>query len=208
MGSRRRSDDSSQSLSHVVVAAGTPSEWLTFGVSEWTSRIDDVVHGAAVGGARFITLRPYGGDELSDMERDTLFATIEEAVPIELVGSGELTRGVWQANTNTTFIIDPNADGRRRFAAVVEEMRMRGVNADDIDDVLLDRELLAPATVEPDLVVVLGQPIELPTSLVWELAYSELVFLDFKWDDLSRSHLEIAVDDFHRRHRRFGGLDS
>jgi undecaprenyl diphosphate synthase len=43
---------------------------------------------------------------------------------------------------------------------------------------------------------------------VWELAYSELVFLDIKWADLQSLHLEMAIDDFNRRHRRFGGLDS
>ena len=67
---------------------------------------------------------------------------------------------------------------------------------------------MSPADVEPDLVVVFGPPDQLPTSLIWELGYSELVFLDLKWDDLSASHLELAVDDFDRRHRRFGGLDS
>lgn len=210
MASRRRSTEESgtQSLSHVVVAAGTPSEWLTFGVAEWSARIDDVVHGAAVGGARFVTLRPYGGDALSDAERDTLFATIEEAVPIEIVGTGVLQRGVWSANSHVTFIVDPCANGQERFAAVVELIRGRGIAPDAIDDETLGREILSPATAEPDLVVVLGRPTELPASLVWELAYSELVFLDFKWDDLSRTHLEVAVDDFHRRHRRFGGLDS
>lgn len=208
-GRRRISEDSAnQSLSHVVIAAGTPSEWLNFGAADWASRIDDVVHGAAVGGARFITLCPYGGDDLAQAERDSLFATIEEAVPIEISGEGHLQRAAWNANSHMTLIIDPNADGRVRFAAVVEQMRRRGVSPDEIDDERLGRELLSPATVEPDLVVVLGQPNELPPSLVWELAYSELVFLDFKWDDLSRTHLEIAVDDFHRRHRRFGGLDS
>lgn len=206
---RRTSDDSSaQSLSHVVIAAGTPSEWLTFGVSEWAARIDDVLHGAAVGGARYITLRPYGGDELDPSDRDALFATIEEAVPIEIVGNGVLQRGVWSANSHITFIIDPTASGQDRFAAVVDDLRRRGCAPDDIDDERLGNAMLSPATVEPDLVVVLGPPNELPASLVWELAYSELVFLDFKWDDLSRTHLEVAVDDFHRRHRRFGGLDS
>ena len=36
----------------------------------------------------------------------------------------------------------------------------------------------------------------------------ELVFLDIAWSDLNSSHLELAIDDFNRRHRRFGGLDS
>jgi undecaprenyl diphosphate synthase len=68
--------------------------------------------------------------------------------------------------------------------------------------------VLAPADIEPDLVVILGPPDRMPTSLVWELGYSELVFLDLHWSDLNISHIEMAVDDFHRRQRRFGGLDS
>jgi undecaprenyl diphosphate synthase len=44
--------------------------------------------------------------------------------------------------------------------------------------------------------------------MVWELAYSELVFIDLEWQRFESSHLELAIDDFNRRHRRFGGLDS
>jgi undecaprenyl diphosphate synthase len=44
--------------------------------------------------------------------------------------------------------------------------------------------------------------------MVWELAYSELVFIDLSWWEFDASHLELAIDDFNRRHRRFGGLDS
>ena len=51
-------------------------------------------------------------------------------------------------------------------------------------------------------------PTRLPPSLVWELAYAELVFLDAPWSALDSEHLEMAVDDFRRRNRRFGGLDS
>ena len=82
------------------------------------------------------------------------------------------------------------------------------MTAPDLDEALLAQHVMSPADVESDLVVVFGPPDQLPTSLIWELGYSELVFLDLKWDDLSASHLELAVDDFDRRHRRFGGLDS
>jgi undecaprenyl diphosphate synthase len=43
---------------------------------------------------------------------------------------------------------------------------------------------------------------------VWELAYSELVFLDVAWTDVNAEHVEMAIDDFLRRDRRFGGIDS
>ena len=53
-----------------------------------------------------------------------------------------------------------------------------------------------------------GPPNALPTSLVWELAYSEIVFLDIPWESVSSEHLQMAVDDFRRRNRRFGGIDA
>jgi len=68
--------------------------------------------------------------------------------------------------------------------------------------------LCAPAPDEPDLVVVLGEATRLPASLTWELGYSELVFLDVPWLACNAEHLGLAIDDFRRRSRRFGGVDS
>jgi undecaprenyl diphosphate synthase len=42
--------------------------------------------------------------------------------------------------------------------------------------------------------------------LLWQLAYSELVFADVLWPDFRRSHLFAAVRDFQRRQRRYGGV--
>ncbi|MGH9272182.1 MAG: undecaprenyl diphosphate synthase family protein [Ilumatobacteraceae bacterium] len=47
----------------------------------------------------------------------------------------------------------------------------------------------------------------MPPSLVWELAYGELVFVPATFPDLRREHLLTAIDEFHGRRRRFGGLD-
>ncbi len=95
-------------------------------------------------------------------------------------------------------------DGRARLVRAVERLRLAGT---PITEASIAAGLNAPATVDPDLVVVLGPGHRLPPSLVWELAYSELVFLDVAWSDLQPAHLERAVDEFHHRHRRFGGLD-
>ncbi|NDH48073.1 MAG: hypothetical protein EBX99_09590 [Acidimicrobiia bacterium] len=55
--------------------------------------------------------------------------------------------------------------------------------------------------------VVLGAPNRLPPSLVWELAYSELVFIPVHWSDLDATILSEAFDVFFGRERRFGGVD-
>ena len=65
---------------------------------------------------------------------------------------------------------------------------------------------MAPAPIEPDLTIVLGPITRLPPSLVWELAYSEIVFIDTVWNDLAAAHVERAADEFSRRHRRFGNV--
>ena len=101
-------------------------------------------------------------------------------------------------------LIDPVSDGRERFA---EAMRQLPPGA-TVDEKAVAGVLYAPADVEPDLVLVLGPPTCLPPSLVWELAYGELVFLPVALADLRRDHLVEAVEDFHGRRRRFGGLDT
>ena len=78
---------------------------------------------------------------------------------------------------------------------------------DPINEATVAEALYAPADCEPDLIVVLGPSTQLPPSLVWELAYGELVFVPTTWDELASGHLVDAIADFARRDRRFGGID-
>ncbi len=103
-----------------------------------------------------------------------------------------------------TVIIDPQSDGRERFA---EAMRHLPPGA-PVDEKAVAGVLYEPADVEPDLVLVLGPPTRLPPSLVWELAYGELVFEPVTLDELAPEHVAAAIDEFHGRRRRFGGLDT
>jgi undecaprenyl diphosphate synthase len=100
--------------------------------------------------------------------------------------------------------VDARTDGRVALAEAVEALRRSGA---PITEASIAAAMNAPAEADPDLVVVLGSAHRLPLSLVWELAYSELVFLDVDWPQLTASHLVEAIDSFAHRHRRFGGID-
>jgi undecaprenyl diphosphate synthase len=91
--------------------------------------------------------------------------------------------------------------------ARVRSERRRIDPEDEINEASVAAALYEPADSEPDLVVVLGPPTQLPPSLVWELAYAELVFIDVAWADLTAGHVADAITDFSNRRRRFGGLD-
>jgi undecaprenyl diphosphate synthase len=58
---------------------------------------------------------------------------------------------------------------------------------------------------DPDLMVRTSGEYRISNFLLWELAYSELVFTDVLWPDFSRDDLEAALREYDARRRRFGG---
>jgi undecaprenyl diphosphate synthase len=59
---------------------------------------------------------------------------------------------------------------------------------------------------DPDLLIRTSGELRLSNFLLWQLAYSEFVFVDTYWPDFSRETLEAAIAEYQQRTRRFGGL--
>ena len=169
------------SLRHVLVVGGTLEEWQALSEALWTQRRHELCAIASGAGASWLTLRPY--------ERGASAAT---------------TTRIVEDHPGCTLIVDTCADGRDRLLAAIEQLRVGGHG--QVDEAALAAALMAPAPCEPDLTVVLGPSDRLPPSLVWELSYCELVFIDAAWDELAGPHLEHAINEYALRHRRFGGI--
>jgi len=173
-------DSTRQFLRHVMVVGGTLREWDELGAQRWAQRVETLGRIADQAGASYLTLRAFEpGDDAT-----------EQAGWDRVIGGCHV-------------MIDPCGDGRERFATA---MRRLDPN-DPVNEATIAEALYAPADCEPDLILVLGEPTRLPPSLVWELAYGELVFISVTWDDLDANHLVEAIADFAHRERRFGGLD-
>jgi hypothetical protein len=194
-------------LDHVVLAGGTPAEWLNMSVEEWKERLADIAKGARAGGAHWVTVLPHHGPEFSTDDLQKFHALMLETNRVAQVPENTV-RLVSDLEHGLQIIVDPRADGHVRFAHTIEQLRLSGTDSEAVDELFLTKSIMAPAQQDVDLVIILGPPNLIPDSMVWELAYSELVFLDMSWSELSDTHLELAIDDFNRRHRRFGGLDS
>jgi len=78
--------------------------------------------------------------------------------------------------------------------------------ADSIDEAALAARLYTAGLPDPDLLVRTGAEQRLSNFLLWQSAYTELVFLDIYWPDFTREHLVHAIAAFQARQRRFGGL--
>jgi undecaprenyl diphosphate synthase len=168
-----------------MVVGGTPKEWDGVTETEWLALASRLGEAAGGAGARWVTLRPYG-----------------PGVDGEPAGASFR----WHLATDDarcTVIVDSAADGRAAFAAAAASI------PDDqpIDERAIATRLYAPADVEPDLILIVGPHNRLPGSLVWELAYGELVYVDLpSFTDLTDADLIAAIDTFNSRNRRFGGI--
>ena len=170
-------------LRHVMVVGGSVAEWGELSDEQWQRRIDTLGAVAEQVGAQWLTLRPF--------ERG---AGVDAARPIhhDVIAHG-----------GCAVVVDPIPDGRERLVVTLRKLAETGQLAESA----VAGALLAPAAVEPDLVLALGDGTRLPSSLVWELSYSELVYLPITWAELKAEHLVAAIDAYRHRHRRFGGLD-
>ena len=106
-----------------------------------------------------------------------------------LVGSRSLAQGI--------------ANAARELARAAKEGRL---DPETITPELFAARLFTSALPEPDLVIRTSGEHRLSNFLLWQLAYSEFVFVDTYWPDFSRETLEAAIAEYQRRTRRFGGL--
>jgi undecaprenyl diphosphate synthase len=95
--------------------------------------------------------------------------------------------------------------GRDELVEAARRLVEDGVPAREVDEESLAARLHAPELPDPDLVIRTSGELRLSNFLLWQSAYSELVFVDTLWPDFGRVELEDALGEYANRQRRFGG---
>ena len=94
--------------------------------------------------------------------------------------------------------------GRLELVDAARRLVESDVAADEVDEGVLAAHLYAPELPDPDLLIRTSGEVRISNFLLWQLAYSELVFVDTLWPDFDRSDLVEAVRTYAGRRRRFG----
>lgn len=89
----------------------------------------------------------------------------------------------------------------RRLA---EEVAAGRFSPESIDESALSARLYTSDIPDPDLIIRTSGEKRISNFLLWQAAYAELVFVDTLWPDFTKRDLEAAIEEFHRRERRFG----
>jgi undecaprenyl diphosphate synthase len=120
-----------------------------------------------------------------------------EGVSVELLQQMDWAEEITRKNERMTLFVAFNYGGRAEILDAAE--RYAGGGEEEFA-----RHLYAPEMTDPDLLIRTSGERRLSNFLLWQCAYSELVFSDALWPEFDRADLEAALDEFEQRQRRFG----
>jgi undecaprenyl diphosphate synthase len=108
------------------------------------------------------------------------------------------------ANTRITLWVAFAYGGRWDVVQACRQAMRDGVRPEDLDEATLARYFVLHEAPDPDLFIRTGGEVRISNFLLWQAAYSELVFTDCLWPDFGEVELDAALAEYARRERRFG----
>jgi len=158
-------------------------------------------------------LRLFVRNDLADLNRNNVRVLVigeRDDLSPDIRTLLEEAEALTRANTGLTLVVAFNYGSRQEIAraarALAIEVREGRLQPEQITAERLGVALETAALPDPDLIIRTSGEQRLSNFLLWQGAYSELVFMPIYWPDFDRAALETAIDEYHRRERRFGGL--
>ncbi len=156
-------------------------------------------------------LGKYLREAVDTMERDHIRLKIlgdPETLPGELRRLIDETAGISSRYRGFQANVCLNYGGRDEIlrAAARYAADLAAGRAGPLDEAAFRSYMYSADIPDPDLVIRPGGEMRLSNFLMWECAYSELIFTDVLWPDFSQSDLDSAIAEYRRRDRRFGGV--
>jgi undecaprenyl diphosphate synthase len=166
----------------------------SFSTENWSRPEEEVLGLMALFAERIVEETP----ELHDNGVRMRFIGRRDGVEPALVEQMEWAESLTDGNDRITLFVAFNYGGR---AEIVDAARRFG-GGDEED---FSKLLYAPEMHDPDVIIRTSGERRLSNYLLWQAAYSELVFRDELWPDFDREAFEASLAEYSARKRRFGG---
>ncbi|MCA9339087.1 di-trans,poly-cis-decaprenylcistransferase [Candidatus Saccharibacteria bacterium] len=192
--------------------------------------LKDILRYTVDAGVKYVSLYAFSTENWKRGEGETgklmklalrLFKTdlnelIEEDIRLKVLGtaeglSSEVLEAARKAEEATaqckkaTVALCFNYGGQREIVDAVRKLIVQGKNAEEINEKEIAKNLYAPEIPEVDIVVRTSGEERLSNFMLWRVAYSEMFFLEKYWPDMTKEDVEIIIDEYQKRSRRFGG---
>lgn len=189
-----------------ALAAGV--RWITvyaFSTENWKRPVDEVRFLMGFNERLLLTRR----DELHEAGvRVQFIGRRDWRVPRRVLRHIADTEEMTRRNKKMTLSLAFNYGGRAELVDAVNALIADGTAAGKVTEKAIRRHLYDPAMPDPELMVRTSGEYRISNYLLWQLAYSELVFTEVLWPDFRREHLYDAIAEYQRRERRFGGIEA
>lgn len=112
-------------------------------------------------------------------------------------------------NSGLALNICLNYGGRAEMIKATKEIaelvKSGKVNLDEIDEKMIESHLYTHELKDPDLMIRTSGELRTSGFLLWQLAYTEFIFLDKNWPDFNENDLDYCIEEYQKRNRKFGG---
>jgi len=126
----------------------------------------------------------------------------------ETVGLIEFAENKTRDNKQLTLVLALSYSGRQEITwavrAIAEDAVQGVLNLDEINEDLVSNYLLTRDIPDPDLIIRTSGEQRISNFLLWQSAYTELVFVDQLWPDFQEKDFQAAIEVFGTRERRYG----
>ncbi len=147
-------------------------------------------------------------DELVDAGVRMRFIGDRHRLPDDIIALVNQAEQRTRTSSGLTLTVALNYGGRREIVEAAQRLARDAaagrLDPGDIDEKTFADRLATNGLPEPDLLIRTSGEQRISNFLLWQLAYTELVFIPAMWPDFTKQHLEDAINEFHRRERRYG----
>ena len=154
----------------------------------------------------------FAQNELAELSRNNVRVNVigrYEALPAAsrnaLDGLVEKTKHNDGLLLNLAVNYSARMEMRDAICALAEDVKSGKLAVDAIDEERIESYLYTATLPDPELLIRPGGESRLSNFLLYQVAYTELYLTETYWPDFSREHFALALADFQRRQRRFGG---
>lgn len=201
-----------EALRRVVENAGqfgiTHMTLFSFSTENWRRPADEV-------SALFGLLKTFVKRDLKRLHNEGVCVKVigrRQGLPEDIRTLVDGAEALTQNNTRFHLSIAFNYGGREELVRTVQAIGAKvaagELSPEDISEDTISEHLDTFGYPDPDLLIRTSGECRISNFLLWQLAYSEMIFMDVFWPDFDASHLGAAMEQFRSRERRFGDVTS
>jgi undecaprenyl diphosphate synthase len=127
-----------------------------------------------------------------------------EGVDAKIVKAITAAEAATASNTGGTLALCFNYGGQQEITDAVKKIVQSGIKAEDVTTKIITESMYVPEVPPMDLIVRTSGEMRLSNFMLWRAAYSEIIFLDKMWPEMTKDDVTAIIKEYSRRQRRFG----